>query len=135
MLKTTVLWQMLHPQLTKIHLWKHLRNKVNTRYRMWHLLRMTLPVFIGALGIISKGSNRDQVPCSSKICELKIILFIGNFHILLRFFSKKWPQLHYYFSLCLHGTLLSLDVSGCDMLATCIIQSKSIIINLKKIQK
>lgn len=49
----------------------------------------TIPVAIGALGMMEKSKKKytDQIPGSTKICELPKIILMLTTHVLRRFFS------------------------------------------------
>ncbi|XP_028517939.1 uncharacterized protein LOC110248967 [Exaiptasia diaphana] len=59
--------------------------------RMWGLKTSTIPVIIGALGLIKKGIDKyiNKIPGNIKIVELQKIVLLGTAHILRRTLSIK----------------------------------------------
>ena len=59
--------------------------------RMWGMKTTTIPVVIGALGVIKKGSNEyiRQIPGKIKIRELQKTTLLGTAHILRKVLSIK----------------------------------------------
>ena len=59
--------------------------------RMWGMRTETVPVIVGALGLIRQGmdQNLGQIPGTSNINELQKIILLGTAHILRRFLSIK----------------------------------------------
>ena len=60
--------------------------------RMWGMRTETVPVIVGALGLIRKGmdQNLGKIPGASNISELQKIILLGTAHILRRFPSTKY---------------------------------------------
>lgn len=58
--------------------------------RMWGMRTETVPVIVGALGLIREGmeQNLGEIPGASNINELQKIILLGTAHI-LRFLSIK----------------------------------------------
>ena len=56
---------------------------------MWGLKTITVPVVIGALGIVKKGNEKhiDKIPGKIKITELQKIALLGSSHILRKVLS------------------------------------------------
>ena len=52
--------------------------------RIWGMKAITIPVVIGALGLIKKGLEKyiQQIPSNIKIHELQKITLLGTSHIL-----------------------------------------------------
>ena len=59
--------------------------------RMWGMKATTIPVVIGALGLIKKGLEKHikQIPGNIKITELQKIALLGTSHILRKTLSMK----------------------------------------------
>ena len=59
--------------------------------RMWGMRKETVPVIVGALGLIREGmdQNLGKIPGTSNINELQKIILLGTAHILRRFLSIK----------------------------------------------
>ena len=59
--------------------------------RMWGMRTETVPVIVGALGLIREGmeQNLGKIPGASNINELQKIILLGTAHILRRFLSIK----------------------------------------------
>ena len=59
--------------------------------RMWGLKATTVPVIIGALGLIKKGLDNfiNRIPGNIKVIELQKIVLLGTAHILRRTLSYK----------------------------------------------
>lgn len=59
--------------------------------KMWHMKTETLPVIIGALGVIKKGLEKytEKIPGNVCIYELQKITLLGTAHILRRVLSIK----------------------------------------------
>ena len=59
--------------------------------RMWKTGTETIPVVIGALGVIKKGleKNVDKIPGTVSIDELQKITLLGTIHVLRRVMSVK----------------------------------------------
>ena len=57
--------------------------------RMWQLRTITLPIVVGALGMLKKGSSDfiDQIPGKSNICEVQKIALTSTAHLLRKFLS------------------------------------------------
>ena len=57
--------------------------------KLWHLKTVTLPVVIGALGMISKNAPMyiSQIPGSPSLAELQKIALMGTSHILRKTLS------------------------------------------------
>ena len=51
---------------------------------MWHLNATTIPVIMGALGMIRKGTSKNikKILGNSKLQELQKIILIGTAHVL-----------------------------------------------------
>ena len=56
---------------------------------MWGMRTETVPVIVGALGLIKEGmgQNIGEIPGASNINELQKIILLGTAHILRRFLS------------------------------------------------
>ena len=56
---------------------------------MWGMRTETVPVIVGALGLIKEGmgQNLGEIPGASNINELQKIILLGTAHILRRFLS------------------------------------------------
>ena len=56
---------------------------------MWGMRTETVPVIVGALGLIREGmgQNIGKIPGASNINELQKIILLGTAHILRRFLS------------------------------------------------
>ena len=48
--------------------------------KMWHLKTTTMPVIVGALGMIKKGTDKhiNKIACSSSLCEMQKITLSQN---------------------------------------------------------
>ena len=59
--------------------------------RLWGMRTETVPVIVGALGLIREGidQNLGKIPGTSNINELQKIVLLGTAHILRRFLSIK----------------------------------------------
>ena len=59
--------------------------------RMWGMRTETVPIIVGALGLIKEGmdQNSGKIPGASNISELQKIIVLGTGHILRRFLSTK----------------------------------------------
>ena len=59
--------------------------------RMWGMRTETVPVIVGALGLIRErmDQNLGKIPATSNINELQKIVLLGMAHILRRFLSIK----------------------------------------------
>ena len=59
--------------------------------RMWGMRTETVPIIVGALGLIEEGmdQNSGKIPGASNISELQKIIVLGTGHILRRFLSTK----------------------------------------------
>ena len=59
--------------------------------RMWGMRTETVPIIVGALGLIREGmdQNLGKIPGTSNINELQKIILLGTAHILRRFLSIK----------------------------------------------
>ena len=59
--------------------------------RMWGMRTTTIPVVIGALGLVKKGMEKytNQIPGNIRIEELQKIVLLGTVHILRRTLSIK----------------------------------------------
>uniref|UniRef100_A0A0L8HEP2 Uncharacterized protein n=1 Tax=Octopus bimaculoides TaxID=37653 RepID=A0A0L8HEP2_OCTBM len=57
--------------------------------KMWNLKTKTIPVVIGALGMIAKGADcyLAQIPGNPKMAEIQKIVLIGTAHILHKILS------------------------------------------------
>ena len=66
--------------------YKDLEIKVTT---MWHLKTTTLPVVLGALGIMARTVPNyvSQIPGAPSLTELQKIILIGTAHILRKVLS------------------------------------------------
>ena len=62
--------------------------------RMWGMRTETVPIIVGALGLIREGmdQNLGKIPGTSNINELQKIILLGTAHILRRFLSIKWKS-------------------------------------------
>jgi len=58
---------------------------------MWGMKTTTIPVVIGALGLIKKGMDKyvQKIPGGTKIQELQKITLLGTSHILRKALSIK----------------------------------------------
>ena len=58
---------------------------------LWKMGTETVPVAIGALGVIKKGTDKyfDRIPGSANIKELQKITLLGTAHILRKILSIK----------------------------------------------
>ena len=56
---------------------------------MWGLKTITVPVVIGALGVVNKGIEKhiDKIPGKTLITELQKIALLGSSHILRKVLS------------------------------------------------
>ena len=72
----------------KLAKYKDLEIEIN---RMWQLRTITLPIVVGALGMLKKGSSDyiDPIPGKSNICEVQKIALTSTAH-LLRKFTDLW---------------------------------------------
>ena len=59
--------------------------------RMWKMETETIPLVIGALGVIKKGLEKyvDKIPGTASSNELQKITFLGTAHILRKVLSIK----------------------------------------------
>ena len=59
--------------------------------RMWGMKTKTIPVVIGALGVIKKGSKKylDDIPANIRLQDLQKTTLLGTAHILRRILSIK----------------------------------------------
>ena len=59
--------------------------------RMWGMRAETVPVIVGALGLLREGmdQNLGKIPGASNINELQKIILLGMAHIPRRFLSIK----------------------------------------------
>ena len=59
--------------------------------RMWGMRTETVPVIVGALGLIREGMDRNlgKIPGASNINELQKIILLGTAHIMRRFLFIK----------------------------------------------
>ena len=59
--------------------------------RMWGLRTESVPIIVGALGLIKEGmdQNSGNIPGASNISELQKIIVLGTAHMLGRFLSPK----------------------------------------------
>jgi len=57
--------------------------------KMWGLKKITVPVIIGALGVVKKGIEKhiDKIPGKINITELQKIALLGSSHILRKVLS------------------------------------------------
>ena len=57
--------------------------------KMWHLKTTTVPVVVGALGIIKKGTQQflDKIPGNPSLSEIQKIVLNSTAHILRRTLS------------------------------------------------
>ena len=60
--------------------------------KMWGLKTITVPVVIGALGVVKKGIEKhiDKIPGKINITELQKIALLGSSHILRKVLSIEW---------------------------------------------
>ena len=72
----------------KISKYKDLELEIN---RMWGMKTVVVPIVIGALGLIKKGTEKftDQVPGQISIPEIQKIALLGTAHILRKILSTK----------------------------------------------
>ena len=58
---------------------------------MWKMEKETIPVVIGAFGVIKKGLEKyvDKIPGKASINELQKITLLGTAHILRKVLSIK----------------------------------------------
>ena len=70
----------------KLAKYKDLEIEIN---RMWQLRTITLPIVVGALGVLKKGAvdSIDQIPGKSNICEVQKIALTSTAHLLRKFLS------------------------------------------------
>ena len=73
-------------EFEKISKYKDLEIEVT---KMWNMKTMTIPVIIGALGLIKKGTQKhiDKIPGNIPLCELQKIVLNSTAHILRRVLS------------------------------------------------
>ena len=57
--------------------------------KMWGLRTITVPVVIGALGVVKEGIEKhiDKIPGKTNITELQKIALLGSIHILQKVLS------------------------------------------------
>ena len=74
--------------IEKLSKYKDLETKTT---RMWGMRTETVPVIVGALGLIREGvdHNLGKIPGASNINELQKIILLETAHILIRFLSIK----------------------------------------------
>ena len=74
--------------IEKLSKYKDLKIKI---VRMWGMRTETVPVIVGALGLIRgrMDQNLGKIPETSNINELQKIVLLGMAHILRRFLSIK----------------------------------------------
>ncbi len=71
----------------KLSKYKGLGIEIN---RMWIMKTTTVPVVIGALGLMKKDwTYTDEIPGNINIHEVQKIVFLGRAHILWRVLSIK----------------------------------------------
>ena len=72
----------------KISKYKDLEIEVT---KMWKMKTNTVPVVIGALGLIKKGLDMQlsKLPCRISVAEIQKIVLLGSAHILRRVLSIK----------------------------------------------
>ena len=70
----------------KLAKYKDLEIEIN---RMWQLRTITLPIVVGALGMLKKGADDfiDQIPGKSNICEVQKIALTSTANLLRKFLS------------------------------------------------
>ena len=70
----------------KLAKYKDLEKEIN---RMWQLRTITLPIGVGALGMLKKGSSDyiDLNPGKSNICEVRKIALTSMTHLLRKLLS------------------------------------------------
>ena len=69
---------MCHPKhLRKLSKYKDLEIEIG---KMWYLRARTIPVVIGALGLVKKGTNEflDKIPGNSSLQEIQKIVLSGR---------------------------------------------------------
>ena len=56
---------------------------------MWHLRARTIPVVIGALGLVKKGTKEflDKIPGNPSLQEIQKIVLSGRAHVLRKALS------------------------------------------------
>uniref|UniRef100_A0A0L8H581 Uncharacterized protein n=1 Tax=Octopus bimaculoides TaxID=37653 RepID=A0A0L8H581_OCTBM len=72
----------------KLSRYKDLETEID---KMWNLKTKTIPVVIGALGLIAKGADCyiAQIPGNPKMAEIQKKMLIGTAHILRKILSIK----------------------------------------------
>ena len=62
--------------------------------RMWQMKTEIIPVVVGALGVITKGSEKlvRQIPGNIKLWKIQKKVLLGTAHILRKALSIKWQQ-------------------------------------------
>ena len=70
----------LVPESEKLSKYKDLEIKVE---KLWHMKTVTIPVVIGALGMIKKGTEKhlEKIPWSPNLAEMEKIALTGTAHI------------------------------------------------------
>ena len=70
----------------KLSKYKDLEIKIG---KMWHLRARTIPVVIGALGLVKKGTKEflDKIPGNSSLQEIQKIVLSGTAHVLRKALS------------------------------------------------
>ena len=73
-------------EVEKLSKYKDLEIEVS---RMWEMKTTTIPVVIGALGLIKKGLEKrlKQIPGSPKMQEIQKIVILGSAHIIRKVLS------------------------------------------------
>ena len=79
--KTCMLIDMAIPRAEKLSMYKDLEIEIT---KMWGLKTITVPVVMGALGIVKKGIEKhtEKIPGKINITELQKIALLGSSHIL-----------------------------------------------------
>ena len=75
-------------EVEKLSKYKDLEIEVT---KMWEMKTSTVPIVVGALGLIKKGLEKyaKQIPGQIQIVELQKIALLGSAHILRRTLSIK----------------------------------------------
>ena len=70
----------------KLFMYKDFEIEIGNR---WHLRARTIPVVIGALGLVKKGTKEflDKIPGNSSFQEIQKIVLSGTAHVLRKALS------------------------------------------------
>ena len=79
-------------EVEKLSIYKDLEIEVT---KMWEMKTSTVPIVVGALGLVKKGLEKyaSQIPGYIRIEELQKIALLGSANILRRTLSIKWTLL------------------------------------------